>query len=177
MSDYHESILFSLIIGECNIIDPAITTIISSDGHTLRIKDISEKDLAILTFPTNTDDNNNKLTLIDASVTLESNPTKTVVIPGLREQMIYAFNNSNSRGFRKLDNIHRPFAEIPAGSLSPYKPSLTTPELTDTLAGITTFTQPTLGKKKLYELVLTNACPPCPSGQVCLADGRCGAKT
>jgi hypothetical protein len=91
--------------------------------------------------------------------------------------MIHAFNNSNSRGFRKLDNIHRPFAEIPAGSLSPYKPTLTVPELTDTLSCITTFTQPTLGIKKLYELILTNGIckQSCPSScnQVCTADGGC----
>ena len=31
----YESILFSLIIGECNIIDPAIDIAVSSDGHTL----------------------------------------------------------------------------------------------------------------------------------------------
>jgi hypothetical protein len=125
-----------------------------------------------LTFPTNTDDNYNKLTLIDASVTLESNPTKTVVIPGLREQMIYAFNNSNSRGFRKLDNIHRPFAEMAAGSFYPYQPTLTAPELTDTLSGITSFTQPTLGKKKLYELVLTNACTN-NNGKNCAEQNNC----
>ena len=129
-----------------------------------------------MAFPTNTDNNNNKLTLVNVSVTLEVNPTKVVIVPGLETQMIYAFNNSNSRGFRSLDVLHRPFAKIPAGSISPYQPTLTTPELTDTLSGITTFTQPTIGKRKLYELKLTNGvchnCPPsapnCSSANTCI---------
>jgi hypothetical protein len=183
----HESILFALIIGECNIINPAITTIISSDGHMLTITNIPEEDMAKLVFPTNTDNNNNKLTLINVSVSLEVNPTKEVIVPGLTQQLVYAFNNSNSRGFRSLDILHRPFAKMEAASFSPYQSTLTTPELTDILTGITTFTQPTSGKRKQYTLVLTNGgvspigggtCANnnknCPSGYpICGANGLC----
>jgi hypothetical protein len=151
-----ESILFSIIVGECNIINPAIKTFISSDGHTLYILDIPEEDIGKLSFPTNTDNNNNKLTLVNAFVSLVSNPLRTITIPGFADQMIYAFNDSNSRGFRNLDVIHKPFAALPAGFYSPSKPTLTVKELADTLAGITTFTQPTRGSPKYFGLTLTN---------------------
>jgi hypothetical protein len=153
---FFESILFSLIIGECNIIDPSIQTQTSLDGHTLVISNISEEAIGKLVFPTNTDNNNNKLSLVNVVVSLVSNPTKQVIVPGLFQQLNYAFNNSNSKGFRKLDIIHRPFAEIPTGSVLSDQSTLTTPQLTDVLAGITTFTQSTDGKPKLYELTLTN---------------------
>jgi hypothetical protein len=70
--------------------------------------------------------------------------------------MIYAFNDSNSRGFRNLDVIHKPFAALPAGYFSPSKPTLTVKELADTLSGITTFTQPTRGSQTYFGLTLTN---------------------
>ena len=153
---YHESILFALIIGECTIIDPSISTQISGNGHILTISNITEEDMVKLVFPTNTDNNNNKLSLINVSVSLDVNPTKPVIIPGLTQQFIYAFNTNNSKAYRKLEFLHRPFAEIPAGDFSPYKPTLTAPELTDTLAGITSFTESTYGKRKLYSLTLSN---------------------
>jgi hypothetical protein len=163
-----ESILFALIVGECNIINQSnnqsnnqyIRTQISPDGHTLVISNISEEDIGKLVFPTNTDNNNNKLSLVNVSVYVTSNPTLPVTVPGLTQQLIYAFNNSNSRGFRNLDVVHKPFAEIPAGSFSYFKPTLTTPQLTDTLAGITTFTQPTRGQVKLFAITLTNSSKP-----------------
>jgi hypothetical protein len=145
-----------LITGECNIINPAIKTHISPDGHTLYILDIPEEDIGKLSFPTNTDNNNNKLTLTNAFVSLVSNPLRTITIPGFADQMIYAFNDSNSRGFRNLDVIHKPFAALPAGFYSPSKPTLTPSILADTLAGITTFTQPTRGSPKYFGLTLTN---------------------
>jgi hypothetical protein len=151
-----ESILFSIIVGECNIINPDIKTHISPDGHTLYILDIPEEDIGKLSFPTNTDNNNNKLTLVNAFVSLVSNPLRTITIPGFADQMIYAFNDSNSRGFRNLDVIHKPFAALPAGFYSPSKPTLTPSILADTLAGITTFTQPTRGSPKYFGLTLTN---------------------
>jgi len=150
---------FSLIIGECNLINPAIRTIVSPDGHTLFISNIHEEDLAKLVFPTNSDVDNNKLSLVDVRVFLERNPTLPVKVPGLVGQLKIAFNNSNSRAFRGKEfpeRIHRPFAEIPAGTLSPEKPFLTTPELTDILAGITALTQPLKGREKLYSLTFTN---------------------
>jgi hypothetical protein len=151
-----ESILFSIIVGECNIINPDIKTHISPDGHTLYILDIPQEDIGKLSFPTNTDNNNNKLTLVNATVSLVSNPLRTITIPGFADQMIYAFNDSNSRGFRNLDVIHKPFAALPAGYFSPSKPTLTVKELADTLSGITTFTQPTRGSQTYFGLTLTN---------------------
>ena len=156
----YESILFSLIIGDCNIIDPAIDIGISPDGHTLFISNISEKAISELVFPTNSDSDNNKLSLIDVNVSLVINPKKLIIVPGLSEQMRFAFNNSNSKAYRRRGDVHSPFAEIPAGYFSPEKPTLNAPQLTDVLTGITGFTQPTYGKEKLYMLTLTN----CPSG-------------
>jgi hypothetical protein len=156
-----ESILFSIIIGECNILNSSIKTHISSDGHTLYIVDIPEEDIGKLSFPTNTDNNNNKLTLVNATVSLVSNPLRTITIPGFADQMIYAFNDSNSRGFRNLDVIHNPFEALPAGFYSPSKPTLTPSILADTLSGITTFTQPTRGSPKYFGLTLTNDTTSC----------------
>jgi hypothetical protein len=163
-----ESILFSIIIGECNILNSSIKTFTSPDGHTLYILDIPEEDIGKLSFPTNTDNNNNKLTLVNATVSLVSNPYRIITIPGFADQMIYAFNDSNSRGFRNLDVIHKPFAALPAGFYSPSKPTLTVSTLADTLSGITTFTQPTRGSPKYFGLTLTN----CTSNSDCVYVGH-----
>ena len=160
ISKPYESILFSLIIGDCNIIDPAIDIALSPDGHTLILSNISEKAISELVFPTNSDSNNNKLTLIAVNLSLVINPKKIIIVPGLTQQMIFAFNNSNSKAYRRRGDVHLPFAEIPAGYFSPEKPTLNAPQLTDVLTGITGFTQSTYGKEKLYMLTLTN----CASG-------------
>ena len=174
----YESILFSLIIGDCNIIDPAIDIRISPDGHTLFISNISEKAISELVFPTNSDCDNNKLSLIDVNVSLVINPNKFILVPGLRQQMSFAFNNSNSKAYRRRGDVHSPFAEIPAGNFSPEKPTLNAPQLTDVLTGITGFTQSTYGKEKLYMLTLTNGCTndkgvACVNQQVCPTNGTC----
>jgi len=180
----YQSILFDLIIGECNIINPSIRHTIFEDGHTLVIYNIKEEDMDKLNFTTNKDSNNNKLSLVGVSVSLEINPTIPVVIPGFEEQLIIAFNNSNARSFRDRSHLHRPFNKIPAGHFSSFKPTFTIGQLTDTLAGITSNTQPTLGKKKLYQLTFTNENLPskckndngCPSGYKC-KDMQCVSKS
>lgn len=175
----HESILFDFIVAECNSIDAAIDTNISADGHTLFISHISEEAMIKLVFPINKDSNNNKLTLVNVSVSLVSNPTLAVTVLGLTEQLVYAFNNSNSKAYKNAGLIHTPFAEIPSGIISPEQPTLTAAQLTDVLTSVTTFTKSTYKKEKLFALTLKNACvnadgEPCKhQDPYCQINGKC----
>lgn len=175
----HESILFDFIVAECNDIDAAINTSISSDGHTLVLSNISEEAMTKLVFPINKDSNNNKLTLVSVDVSLVSNPTSRVNVPGLTQLMIHAFNNSNSKAYRKAGIIHVPFAEIPSGIIPQEQPTLTASQLTDVLTSVTTFTKSTYKKEKLFALILTNECyqsdltTPCADQNNCQNNGKC----
>jgi hypothetical protein len=154
----HESNLFDFIVAECNSIDADINTNISEDGHTLFISNISEEAMIKLVFPINKDSNNNKLTLVSVDVSLVSNPTLRVNVPGLTQQMIHAFNNSNSKAYKNAGIIHAPFAEIPSGIIPQEQPTLTASQLTDLLTSVTNFTKSTYKKEKLFGLTLTNEC-------------------
>jgi len=175
----HESILFDLIVAECNSIDAAIFTYISADGHTLFISNISEEAIIKLVFPINKDSNNNKLTLVSVDVSLVSNPTLRVNVPGLTQQMIHAFNNSNSKAYKNAGINHAPFAEIPSGIIPQEQPTLTASQLTDVLTSVTTFTKYTYKKEKLFGLELTNQCTNgsgdlCQNqGSLCKINGQC----
>jgi hypothetical protein len=167
----HESILFDFIVAECNSIDPAIHTNISDDGHTLVISNISEEAMIKLVFPINKDSNNNKLTLVYVNVSLVSNPTLRVNVPGLTQQLIHAFNNSNSKAYKNAGIIHAPFAEIPSGIIPQEQPTLTASQLTDLLTSVTTFTKSTYKKEKLFGLILTNQCTDS-GGKACKNQGN-----
>lgn len=174
----HESTLFDFIVAECNDIDAYINTSISADGHTLFIYNISEEAIIKLGFPINKDSNNNKLTLVSVDVSLVSNPTIRLNVPGLTQQMIHAFNNSNSKAYIKAGIIHTPFAEIPSGIISPDQPTLTASQLTDILTSVTNFTKSTYKKEKLFALTLTNGCTnanglPCKDQNICKTNGMC----
>jgi hypothetical protein len=177
MPPVFNSILFNFIIADCNAIDPAITTNISNNGHTLIIYNISEDAMIKLVFPTNNDSNNNKLTLVDVGVSLASNPTLRLTVPGLAQQLVYAFNYTDLKAYRNNEVLHAPFAKIPSGYVTGETPTLTAPQLTDVLTGVTNFTKPTYGREKLFTLRFTNCSDPkgypCGSGICISPDGTC----
>jgi hypothetical protein len=146
-----ESILFALIIGTANLVNPAIKAKKLSDGHTLTLYNISESDIGKLKFPVNSNDNNEKLTLIDAKVFLTSNPTADIFIPGFNQQMSLTFGTKNSIAYSNGEHDFKAFESIPTS-----KGNITVTELTDILSGITSYTQPTKGNVKLYTLVFSN---------------------
>jgi len=170
---WHESILFDLIIGNCNSVNPAINYVLYDDGHTLDIYNIQEEDLGQLMFPVNTDSHNNKLTFDKIQVYKESQSKTPLIVPGLNELLDRAFITSNSKGHRFSKNIHTPFAEIQGG---PDKPNLSVPELIDQLTGLTALTQSTVNSRKLCRITLrNNTCGQgCPSGSYC--DGNAGCE-
>jgi hypothetical protein len=170
---WHESILFDLIIGNCNSVNPAINYVLYEEGHALDIYNITEEDVGKLIFPVNIDSNNNKLTFVKMLVYKESQPNTPLSVPGLSDLLDRAFITSNSKGHRFSETIHRPFAEIQGGQ---DKPNLSVPELTDQLTSLTALTQSTVNSRKLFRITLTNnTCGQgCPSGSYC--DGNAGCE-
>jgi hypothetical protein len=167
-----ESILFDFIVGECNRISPEIETIISPDGHTLNISNISELHIGSMRFPVNGDNDNNKLSLVNVNVYKQHRQYSPILVPGLNDLLKIAFKTSNSKGYISSHTIHTPFAEIPGGL---DEPARTVPELTDTLTGLVAYTTPTYGTIKVFSITLTNTgCGTngciCQSGQ-CVPNG------
>lgn len=169
-----ESILFDFIVGECNRISPEIETIISSDGHTLNISNISEMYIGSMRFPVNGDNDNNKLSLVNVNVYKQHRQYSPILVPGLNDLLKIAFKTSNSKGYISSHTIHTPFEEIPGGL---DEPARTVPELTDTLTGLVAYTTPTYGTIKVFSITLTNATNtnvPCgPNCCSCQSNGQC----
>jgi hypothetical protein len=163
----HESILFSLIIGDNKLVSPKIKFMITDNGHTLTMSDIEEDVIGKLRFPVNNDSHNNKLTLVNISVYEKSNRNNALFVPGLDSILAHVFNSSNSRNFGDEKRFHCPFEKVLHGS--GIQEDLTVPKLTDILNGLTIFSQPTLGIEKLFTVRVSNDCTStCPAGTHCV---------
>jgi len=94
-----------------------------------------------------------------------------VPVPGLPQQLVYAFNNSNLKAYRTRALLHAPFAIIPSGMNEPEHHTLTAAELTDVLTSVTTFTKSTSNKEKLFKLIFSNCTND--NGETCVVPGCC----
>uniref|UniRef100_A0A6C0DJ70 Uncharacterized protein n=1 Tax=viral metagenome TaxID=1070528 RepID=A0A6C0DJ70_9ZZZZ len=171
---FHESTLFSLIIGHNKLVSPKIKFMISDKGHTLTMSNIEESKMGKLQFPVNNDSNNNKLTLVNVSVCEKTNPSNVFFVPGLDDILAQVFNSSNSQNFGDGKITHVPFDKVLHGS--GIKEDLSVPQLADILTGLTIFTQPSSNVEKLFTITLSNACIAGCSAPDCNCDGaECAA--
>jgi hypothetical protein len=159
--DYYDSALFALIIGANKLVSSKIKFNTSNGGHTLTIY-VEEDVIGKLQFPVNTDNDNNKLTLVNVSVYEQNNYNDTpLIVPGLDEILAHVYNTSNFQGYVNEKKIHYPFSKIFHSRLT--QEDLSVPELTDLLTGLTAYTQDTFNVKKIYKITLSNACVGCPA--------------
>jgi hypothetical protein len=164
---FHESILFSLIIGANKIVSPKIKYTLGDNGHILTMSYVDEVVLRNLKFPTNDDTNNNKLTLVKVSVYEKSNIENEFLVPGLDQILAHVFNCSNSQSVGDGAKFHRPFEKVLRGP--GVTEDLAVHELVDILTGLTGFTQPTRNIEKQFVLTFSNACTGgCPPGDECV---------
>jgi hypothetical protein len=92
-------------------IDPNIDTSIVSTpdgGKRLILKNVTEQDMAVLQFITNTDQNNNYLYLESIAVRLE-NSIDNLEIPGLTPVILKMYRLSDANGFFTSSKTHIPY--------------------------------------------------------------------
>jgi hypothetical protein len=90
---------------------PAVKTQVfktQNDGRLLQLSNVTEDDLIILSFLTNTDKNNNYLYLENIELYL-NDEIKPFKIPGLKEMLIQVFENSDISAFLNNNKTHTPF--------------------------------------------------------------------
>ena len=124
------------------------TSIVSTSdgGKRLILTNVTESDMAVLQFITNTDQNNNYLYLESISVRLE-NSINDLEIPGLAPVMLNMYRLSDVNGFLTSSKTHIPYTttSFNGNSVGYY---------IDQVTGLLPFLPDTYGIQKIFTLVL-----------------------
>jgi hypothetical protein len=145
----YDSILLNHVIASALVVNPNIKGVISPDGHTAILTDITESDLPLLSFPVNNPANAAKLALKKFSVynaTQSGSPPSRVY--GLVDTVQSRFAKSDFAAYNEKNATHKPFEALFNG--------LTLPQLTDTLSSISGETASTKNVVKNYTMVFGN---------------------
>ena len=119
------------------------------------MKNVSEDDLLILPFLTNTNDSNKTIAMIRMSVFVSQNDgtLQNINIPGFSPTMIQLFNNSDYAAFLAGNRTHIPFKSSAFKSGNPK----TVGEWVDLVSSTLPNVQTTTGKRKYYTIVLSDS--------------------
>lgn len=124
---YYLSILHAHIVAMTKTVNPRIKVRLTDNGHGLDIYGIEEQDLPKLSFPVNSPNAPQKLTLAKGNVYIGNNSSEYEIVFGLKEYLMDKFTQSDYEGFKNGDTIHTPFDVTPS-----------IPVTTDNLSNITT---------------------------------------